>query len=114
FSLRAEGATPWLPNWLTKQFIAARRAAGLPHFRLHDLRHFMATQMLAVGVPMQRFPSGSATLGPPRRSTSTHTRFLAVTEERLKCWQQSWPLGANEPEAKSSRSSGSKGADACR
>jgi integrase len=50
FSLRADGATPWLPNWLTKRFIAARRAAGLPHFRLHDLRHFMATEMLAAGI----------------------------------------------------------------
>jgi integrase len=47
FSQRADGATPWLPHWTSKAFIAARRAAGLAHFRLHDLRHFMATQMLA-------------------------------------------------------------------
>jgi integrase len=50
FSSRADGATPWLPNWLTKRFVVARRAAGLPHFRLHDLRHFMATEMLAAGI----------------------------------------------------------------
>ena len=52
FSSRPDGANPWLPNWLTKRFIVARRAAGLPHFRLHDLRHFMATEMLAAGVPI--------------------------------------------------------------
>jgi hypothetical protein len=52
FSLRPDGTTPWKPNWVTKRFITARRAAGLPHFRLHDLRHFMATQMLAAGVPI--------------------------------------------------------------
>jgi integrase len=52
FSSRSDGAKPWLPNWLTKRFIAARRAAGLPHFRLHDLRHFMASEMLAAGVPI--------------------------------------------------------------
>jgi integrase len=52
FSLRADGARPWLPNWVTKQFILTLRAAGLPHFRLHDLRHFMATEMLAAGVPI--------------------------------------------------------------
>jgi integrase len=52
FSSRPDGAKPWLPNWVTKRFIAARRAAGLPHFRLHDLRHFMATVMLAAGVPI--------------------------------------------------------------
>lgn len=43
---------PWLPNHVTKRFIAARSRAGLGHFRLHDLRHFMATQMLAAGVPI--------------------------------------------------------------
>jgi integrase len=52
FSRRADGARPWLPNWTTKEFVAARRAAGLAHFRLHDLRHFMATEMLAAGVPI--------------------------------------------------------------
>jgi integrase len=52
FSLGTSGARPWKPNWVTKQFIDARRSAGLPHFRLHDLRHFMATLMLAAGVPI--------------------------------------------------------------
>ena len=52
FSPDGAGSTPWRPNWVTKQFIAARRAANLSHFRLHDLRHFMATQMLTVGVPI--------------------------------------------------------------
>jgi integrase len=52
FAMRPDGTKPWLPNWLTKRFIAARREAGLPHFRLHDLRHFMATEMLAAGVPI--------------------------------------------------------------
>jgi integrase len=52
FSSRPDGAKPWLPYCVTKRFIAARRAAGLPHFRLHDLRHFMATEMLAAGVPI--------------------------------------------------------------
>lgn len=46
------GARPWRPNWVTKQFIATRRAAGVGHFRLHDLRHFMATQMLNHHVPL--------------------------------------------------------------
>lgn len=43
---------PWLPNHVTKRFIAARADAGLDRFRLHDLRHFMATQMLSAGVPI--------------------------------------------------------------
>lgn len=52
FSSEPDGRRPWQPNWVTKRFIAHRRAAGLESFRLHDLRHFMATQMLAAGVPI--------------------------------------------------------------
>ena len=52
FSSRPDCTKPWRPNWVTKRFIAARCAAGLPHFRLHDLRHFMATEMLAARVPI--------------------------------------------------------------
>lgn len=52
FSHDTDGRSPWAPNWTTKQFIAARRAAGLPTFRLHDLRHFMATMMLSEAVPL--------------------------------------------------------------
>jgi integrase len=52
FSLRPDGSKPWQPNWLTKRFISARWDAGLPRFRLHDLRHFMASQMLAAGIPL--------------------------------------------------------------
>jgi integrase len=52
FSHDVDGGGPWAANWTTKQFISARRAAGLPSFRLHDLRHFMATMMLSEAVPL--------------------------------------------------------------
>ena len=42
----------WKPNWVTKAFQRHLVAAGLRRFRLHDLRHFMATQMLLAGVPI--------------------------------------------------------------
>ena len=47
-----DGATAWKPNRVTKSFLRHRRAAGLAPFRLHDLRHFMATEMLNAGVPV--------------------------------------------------------------
>ncbi len=47
-----DGLTPWLPNRVTKAFIRCRRAVGLDTFRLHDLRHFMATDMLSHGEPI--------------------------------------------------------------
>jgi len=37
---------------VTKSFLRHRRAAGLAPFRLHDLRHFMATEMLNAGLPV--------------------------------------------------------------
>ena len=46
------GATAWKPNRVTKAFGRYRRVVGLRSFRLHDLRHFMATQMLEAGVPI--------------------------------------------------------------
>jgi integrase len=46
------GATAWKPNRVTKTFGRYRRALGLRSFRLHDLRHFVATQMFEAGVPI--------------------------------------------------------------
>ena len=45
------GREPWHPYWATKQFIRYRRAADIGAFRLHDLRHFMATTMVVRGFP---------------------------------------------------------------
>jgi integrase len=75
FSVDADGVMPWRPNWVTKQFIQARRAANLPHFRLHDLRHFMATQMLAAGVPIATV---SQRLSHARASTTLNVYAHAV------------------------------------
>jgi integrase len=52
FSDDPDGERAWKPNRVTKAFLQARRAAGLREFRLHDLRHFMATQMIQAGVPL--------------------------------------------------------------
>ena len=66
---RDTGRNPWRPNWVTKRFIAYRRRAGLAGFRLHDLRHFMATTMLAAGVPV---PVVSERLCHARTSTTVN------------------------------------------
>ena len=67
FSSDPAGTRPWLPNRVTKRFIHHRRRTGLGHFRLHDLRHFMATEMLGHGVPV---PTVSQRLGHARASTT--------------------------------------------
>lgn len=75
FSRRPLGDRPWNPNWVTKQFIRYRRAAGIDHFRLHDLRHFMATQMLGSGVAV---PVVSARLAHARASTTLNVYAHAI------------------------------------
>lgn len=89
FSSEPDGSRPWHPNWVTKRFIARRRAVGLAPFRLHDLRHFMATQMLAAGYRSRRWRSGSTMHGPPPRSMSTPTRFPGAIAWERKRWPQS-------------------------
>ena len=69
FSDDPTGRRPWQPNWVTKRFIRYRQHAGLAHFRLHDLRHFMATTMLAAGVPV---PVVSERLCHARASTTVN------------------------------------------
>src|SRR4029453_1419239 len=59
-------------NWTTNQFVAAQRAVWVDHFRLHDLRHFMATQMLAAGIPCDR-PSVLATRVSTRSKVEAHS-----------------------------------------
>ena len=75
FSHDSDGAVPWRPNWVTKAFIDTRRVLGLPHFRLHDLRHFMATEMLNAGVAI---PTVSARLSHARNSTTLNYYAHAV------------------------------------
>jgi integrase len=69
FSNDPTGRRPWQPNWATKRFIRYRQQAGLAQFRLHDLRHFMATTMLAAGVPV---PVVSERLCHARTSTTVN------------------------------------------
>ena len=75
FSRDDNGIEPCKPNWVTKQFIRYRRDAGLEHFRMHDLRHFMATTMLARGVPVVTV---AERLGHARASTTLNVYAHSV------------------------------------
>ncbi len=75
FSADPDGAEPWRPNWVTKRFIAIRTAVGVGYFRLHDLRHFMATEMLHRLVPL---PTVSGRLAHARMSTTLNVYARAV------------------------------------
>ncbi len=44
-----DGSKPYRPDKATATFARLRDQAGLSEARLHDLRHFMATQMIGAG-----------------------------------------------------------------
>lgn len=46
-------AVPWAPDHVTKSFQRLRASVKLDNVRLHDLRHFAATSLLAAGVPVR-------------------------------------------------------------
>jgi integrase len=48
-----EATTPFRPDNVTSFFIRVRDAVGAPDVRLHDLRHFTATQLIGAGVDVK-------------------------------------------------------------
>src|SRR6266487_4217140 len=74
FSADPEGRRPVRPQLMTKRFMAARDRLGLQGVRLHDLRHWAATSMLAAGVPVQ---TAAGRLGnDPRTMLRVYSHFL--------------------------------------
>jgi len=53
FAGSLDGSVPWRPHRVTLAFIRLCDELGIDGVRLHDLRHFTATQMLASGVPVK-------------------------------------------------------------
>lgn len=73
------GATPWGPTYPTLAFGRARQRAGLPGIRLHDLRHFVATQMLAAGHSVAQV---SARLGQTQAATTARYSHWIPARDR--------------------------------
>lgn len=53
FASSLDGSVPWRPHRVTLAFKRLCDELGIDGVRLHDLRHFTATQMLASGVPVK-------------------------------------------------------------
>ena len=46
-----DNVTRFLPNQLTQNFEDLLLRAGIPHYRFHDLRHYCASTLHAIGMP---------------------------------------------------------------
>jgi integrase len=78
----APNASPCSPDWLTRVWARARRQASLaPHWRLHDLRHWAATTMIAAGEDV-RLVAGR--LGHARAATTldVYAHFIECSDGR--------------------------------
>jgi integrase len=80
FSQEPDGSRPWPPDYVTHRFIKLRRQAGVD-FRLHDLRHFTATQMLGAGIPVETV---SKHLGHARTSTTQDVYGSSLSENERR------------------------------
>ncbi len=61
------GVRPWRPDLATRRWRHHRGAVGLDHVRLHDLHHFVATELLTAGIDVRTV---SNRLGHARTSTT--------------------------------------------
>ena len=89
FSSDPQGSRPWIPNDVTKRFIRVRQAVGMHDVRLHDLRHFTATRLLAEGVPVRTVSgrlghsNAATTLGVYAHFVEDSDRAAATTMESI-------------------------------
>jgi integrase len=80
FSREPDGSTPWRPDRVTKEFAAIRDSLGYLDVRLHDLRHFVATRLIAEGVAVRTV---SGRLGHANASTtlSVYSHFIEASDQ---------------------------------
>lgn len=79
FSCDPGASVPWTPSHASKSFQRLRTQVGLDSTRLHDLRHFAATTLLAAGVPVRTV---SGRLGHANAATtlSVYAHFVAASD----------------------------------
>jgi integrase len=89
FSHEADGSTPIRPDGVTQRFTVLARRLGV-QYRLHDLRHFLVTQLIAAGVDVRTVSGrvghrdgGRTTLGTYAHFQAAQDRQAAELMERL-------------------------------
>lgn len=79
FSPVPDGSTPWRPFHWTSAWRRLRDRIGIdPAVRLHDLRHFAATQLLDAGVPVKTV-SGRLGHARPATTLNVYAHFIPST-----------------------------------
>ena len=80
FSHEPDGSTPWNPSNVTKRFQVLRHSLGYDNVRLHDLRPFTATRLMAAGVPV-RTVSGRLGHANPSTTLAVYSHFVEASDQ---------------------------------
>jgi integrase len=80
FSREPDGHSAWTPGAVTKRFSILRRTLGFDEIRLHDLRHFAATRLIAAGVPV-RTVSGRLGHANPSTTLMVYSHFVEASDQ---------------------------------
>ena len=81
FSQEPDASTPWRPDYVSQAFIRLREACGLPDVRLHDLRHFNASALLAEGTDL-RTVSGRVGHADASTTLDIYAHFVRHADEK--------------------------------
>ena len=67
FSNAADCSEPWFPDSVSRSFKRLCEKEGMPGVRLHDLRHFVATELLSAASMYAPWPAAWDTATPRPR-----------------------------------------------
>ena len=67
FTNDPDARRPWRPELVTRRWERLRATSGPSHMRIHDLRHFVATELLTAGIDVRTVANR---LGHARTSTT--------------------------------------------
>lgn len=80
FSQEPDGSAPWRPDSTTRAFASLCRKAGVKGVRLHDLRHYVATRLLASGIDV-RTVAGRLGHRNPSTTLNVYAHFVPEADQ---------------------------------
>ncbi len=80
FSRTVDGSEPWRPDSVTRDFHVVRDRASVPGVRLHDLRHYVATRLLASGIDV-RTVAGRLGHRNPATTLNVYSHFVPEADQ---------------------------------
>lgn len=80
FSHEPDCSVPWRPGFVSLKFRRLRHQLDLDHVRLHDLRHFVATALLAAGVDLRTVAGRLGHAGGGRTTLAVYAHFQQAAD----------------------------------